>query len=138
MSGASDDSYMDLASMDPRVPPQLLSLLSACSYSVPDGPSHPEYPAAPRPTHNTETTQQAEVAAVSPGAAESSTTRQVPRKRGRPRKTPDNGAALTSKEVCEHIVSESHEHRSFQRLIYRSAVDCKSSMRSVPTSHERK
>lgn len=27
--------------MDPKVPPQLVSLLSACSYSIPDGKSHP-------------------------------------------------------------------------------------------------
>ena len=127
--------------MDPSVPPQLVSLLSACSYSVLDGMSHPEDsldPTIPHSTCNTEPIQKAEMTAVSLGAAEPSTPRQAPRKRGRPRKMPDNAAAMTSKEVCEHIVSDSPEHGSFPRLIYRSAVDYKSSVRSVPTSHERK
>ncbi|KAH8776271.1 putative AT DNA binding protein [Diaporthe sp. PMI_573] len=91
---------MELPSMDsvPMVPPQLVSLLSACSYSIPDGPSHPEDPTISHPTPNTETTPQTEMATVNLDAAESSTPPRAPRKRGRPRKTPDNGAALTPKE----------------------------------------
>lgn len=121
---------------DPRVPPQLVSLLSACSYSVPDGPSHPEDPTGLQPTRNNETMQQAGTAAVRLDPCESRTNRQAPGKRGRPRKTPDNGVGL--KEVCEHVVSESPEHESFKRLTYHSAADSKSSMRSVPINHERK
>lgn len=132
----SDDNHTDWPGMDPKVPPQLVSLLSACSYSIPDGKSHPEDfldTSIPNSTCNTEPTQQAEMTVVSIDAPESSTPRQAPRKRGRPRKMPENGAALTSKEVCDSL-----NHGSFRRLIYRSAVDYKSSMHSVPTNLERK
>lgn len=84
-------------------------------------------------TCNTEPTQQAEMTVVSLDAPESSTPQQTPRKRGRPRKKLENGAALTSKEVCDNL-----DHGSFQRLIYRSAVVYKYSTHSVPTSLERK
>lgn len=83
---------------------------------------------------------QAEMTTISSDAAVSSTTRQAPKKRGRPRKTPENGGALTPKEVRENILSEcpGFLFGSFQRLIYRSAAECNFSMLSVPTSHERK
>lgn len=127
---------MDLLRMDPKIPPQLVSLLSACSYSIPDGKSQPEDfldTSIPSSTYNPEQTERAEMTVVSLDAPELSTPRQAPRKRGRPRKMPENGAALTSKEVCGGL-----DHGSFRRLTYRSAVDYKSSMHSVPTNLERK
>lgn len=87
----------------------------------------------PNSTWNTEPTQQAEMTVVSIDAPELSAPRQASRKRGRPRKMPENGAALTSKEVCDSL-----DHGSFRRLIYRSAVDYKSLMHSVHTNLERK
>lgn len=132
----SKDNHIELPRMDPKVPPQLVSLLSMCSFSIPDGKSHPEDfldPSIPNTTCNTGTIQQGEMTVVSLDVPELSIPRQAPRKRGRPRKILENDAALTSKEVCGNL-----DHESFQRLIYRSAVDYKSSMHSVPTSLEKK
>lgn len=107
--------------MDLRCPPQLVSLLSESSYPVPglpessesdkgqpqgDGRSITEQATSvPHSACNTQTTQQAEMTAVNTDAAELSTTGQAPKRRGRPRKTPDNSGALTPKEVCENILS---------------------------------
>lgn len=123
---------------EPRVSPRLVSLLSACTYSTADGLSQPEAPMIPHPADSTETTREAETTAGSRDAEGSSAPRRATRKRGRPRKNPNDGADLTPKEVCAHVVSDSTGSGGFERLTYRSGVGCKFLMRNVPTNHERK